>query len=233
MSQVCADLAAHPVLGSTPAINGLGLSQGGQFLRAYVERCNAPRVANLVTFGAQHNGIAEFQSCGEGDWVCRAWEGLLHSNTWSAFVQSRLVPAQYFRDPEDLQGYLENSNFLADVNNEREVKNETYKKNMMKLDRFAMYTFSEDTTVVPKQSGWFSEVNRTSDKETKLRDRALYKEDWLGLKYLDERGRLDFREAEGPHMSLSEKTLKEAFETYFAPTKGKKAQKVSEIEMEL
>ena len=30
--------------------------KGGQFLRAYVERCNKPRVYNLITYGAQHNG---------------------------------------------------------------------------------------------------------------------------------------------------------------------------------
>ncbi|KAL8946910.1 MAG: hypothetical protein Q9222_006755 [Ikaeria aurantiellina] len=212
---VCDDLATHPVLSKAPAINGIGFSQGGQFLRAYVQRCNNPPVDTLVTFGSQHNGISEFQNCGDNDWVCKSWDGYLKRNTWSNFVQSRLVPAQYFRNPEDLEGYLENSNFLADINNEREEKNATYKENLKKLERFVMYIFSEDTTVVPKESAFFAEYNQTSDVVTKLQDRKIYKEDWLGLKWLDEKKRLEFKVAEGGHMQLSEELLKDAFKRYF------------------
>ena len=170
---------------------------------------------SLVTFGSQHNGISEFQKCGSNDWVCQAWDGYLKRNTWTHFVQSRLIPAQYFRDPEDLDSYLENSNFLADINNEREVKNATYKENLKKLRRFVMYIFSEDTTVVPKESAHFAEYNATSEEVTKLQDRPLYKEDWLGLKWLDDHDRLAFRIAEGGHMQLSEELLRDAFKTYF------------------
>ncbi|KAL8906604.1 MAG: hypothetical protein Q9207_001928 [Kuettlingeria erythrocarpa] len=215
VSQVCHDLRMHPVLSRTPAINALGFSQGGQFLRAYIQRCNNPPVRTLVTFGSQHNGISEFQNCGDNDWLCKSWDGYLKRNTWTQFVQSRLVPAQYYRNPEDLEGYLENSNFLADINNERKVKNATYKENLKKLSKFVMYMFSEDTTVVPKESAHFAEYNQTSNEVTKLRDRNIYQEDWLGLKWLDEKGRLEFKTAEGGHMQLSEKLLRETFRKYF------------------
>ena len=216
VAKVCADLAADPILSSAPAINGLGFSQGGQFLRAYVERCNDPPVASLVTFGAQHNGIAEFQECADGDWLCSGWEGLLKSQTWSNFVQTKLVPAQYYRNPEDLEPYLEYSNFLADVNNEKEKKNATYVENIKKLERFAMYIFDEDVTVIPKWSGWFSDFNATSGKRTKLQDRKMYTEDWLGLRWLDEENRLEFRNISGAHMHLSDEILKDAFQKYFS-----------------
>ena len=215
VEKVCADLASHPVLSKAPAVNALGFSQGGQFLRAYVERCNNPEVSNLVTFGAQHNGISEFQNCASDDWLCRTWTGYLKSNTWGSFVQSRLVPAQYFRDPEDLESYLDYSNFLADVNNEREVKNSTYKENMEKLESFAMYVFANDTIVVPKESGWFAEVNTTSTEVTKLQDRTIYKEDWLGLKTLDKDGKLHFKTIVGGHMEFGEDLIKEVAKEYF------------------
>jgi len=217
VSKVCSDLAAHPILSAAPAINALGFSQGGQFLRAYVERCNSPPVATLVTFGAQHNGIADFQNCALDDWVCHGARGVLRGNTWSAFVQARFVPAQYFRDPDDLDRYLESSNFLADVNNEREGKNETYRANLKRLERFAMYVFGADQTVVPKESAWFSEVNGTSGEVTGLRDRRMYAEDWLGLRWLDGEKRLEFREAPGKHMELSDELLVDAFKRYFRP----------------
>ena len=208
-------MASHPVLSIASAVNALGFSQGSQFLRAYIERCNKPRVSNLVTFGGQHNGISEFQECGDSDWVCQGWSSLLKGNTWTAFVQNKLVPAQYYRNGEDLTNYLESSNFLADINNEKIVKNDTYRENLKTLDRFVMYMFSEDTTVVPKESAYFYEVNATSKRVTKLQDRDLYKEDWIGLKWLDENGRLEFRIAEGGHMQLSTELLQKTFNNYF------------------
>jgi palmitoyl-protein thioesterase len=216
---VCAQLAADPILSTAPAINALGFSQGGQFLRGYIERCNAPPVHNLVTFGSQHNGISEFESCKLTDWICNGAEALLRSGRWTNFAQSRVVPAQYFRDPSELDLYLENSNFLADINNEREVKNETYKKNLAEVNKFAMFMFEEDTVAVPKESSWFSEVNGTTGEVTPLKERPIYKEDWLGLKQLDEQGKLDFKTVPGEHMHLSEEVLRDTFEQYFAPLK--------------
>jgi palmitoyl-protein thioesterase len=215
IEKVCADLAAHPILSTAPAVDALGFSQGGQFLRGYIERCNFPPVRSLVTFGSQHNGISEFQSCGATDWLCKGSEGLLRSSTWSSFVQSRLVPAQYFRDPNQYDSYLEFSNFLADINNERDLKNQTYKENLEKLERFIMYMFEDDTTVVPKQSSWFGDVNGT--EVTELRKRDIYKEDWIGLKALDKKGVLVFETTPGGHMTLTDKLLAKVFKENYGP----------------
>lgn len=229
VAQACHALSLIPDFAFAPRINALGFSQGGQFLRALVQRCGTRlNVRSLVTFGSQHNGIATFAECAEDDWWCNTWSSVLRSNTWSEFVQSNLVPAQYFRDPEDLSSYLESSGFLADVNNEREAKNQTYKANLQKLDRFVMYLFEGDEVVHPKESSWFAEVNGTTGNVTHLRQRDIYKEDWLGLKSLDEKGALAFRKVPGGHMKIAEKTLKHVFETDFAPESEKKL----ELELE-
>lgn len=214
---VCAQLANEPILSTAPAINALGFSQGGQFLRGYIERCNFPPVRNLVTVGSQHNGISQFQKCKWTDLLCNTAELILRSGRWSNLVQGGVVPAQYFRDPEELDGYLENSNFLADVNNEREEKNATYRKNLASLNRFAMLLFANDTVAHPKESAWFAEVNATSGEVTHLRDRALYKEDWLGLRELDDKGALDFATVPGDHMQLEEDEMVKIFKEYFGP----------------
>ncbi|KFX90359.1 hypothetical protein O988_08246 [Pseudogymnoascus sp. VKM F-3808] len=215
LEEVCADLAAHPILSTAPAVDALGFSQGGQFLRAYVQRCNFPPVRSLVTFGSQHNGITKFQTCGPSDWLCKGANAILRGGAWSAFTQSRLVPAQYFRDPEDMENYLENSNFLADINNERELKNEGYKENLKTLENFVMYLFDEDVTVVPKESAWFAEVNGTD--VTPLKERSIYTENWLGLKELDEAGKLKFLTVNGGHMRLNDEVLNSTFGNYFGP----------------
>jgi palmitoyl-protein thioesterase len=226
VEQVCADIAEHPILSKAAAIDALGFSQGGVFLRAYVQRCNKPPVRSLVTFGSPHNGISDFAGCGDGDFLCKGAMALLRTNTWSRFVQSRLVPAQYYRssDPETglpTEEYLEYSNLLADLNNEREHKDKGYAKNIARLEKLVMFDFAEDTTVIPKESEWFAEVNGTSGKVTPLKERDLYKDDWLGLRTLDEKGGLVFKTAPGAHMHLSEELLKETFKEYYGPATKK------------
>ncbi|KAG9241907.1 palmitoyl-protein thioesterase precursor [Calycina marina] len=215
IKKVCEDLATHPILSTAPAVDALGFSQGGQLLRGYIERCNKPPVRSLVTFGSQHNGVSKFQACEMTDWVCKGALGLLRSSTWSSFVQSRLVPAQYFRDLTQYDQYLEHSNFLADINNERVLKNKTYEKHMESLEQFVMYMFEDDTTVIPKESGWFAEV--IGEDITPLVDTATYKENWIGLKTLNEKGALSFLTTPGRHMSLSDELLTKVFKDYYGP----------------
>lgn len=215
LEAVCAALAAHPILSTAPAIDAIGFSQGGQFLRGYVERCNSPPVRSLITFGSQHTGISEFKTCGNTDWLCKGAMALLRFNTWSAFVQSRLVPAQYYRDLANYDAYLAGSNFLADINNERARKNAQYKKNVAGLANFVMYMFEDDTTVVPKLSSWFAEVNGTD--VTPLRRQTQYKEDWIGLRQLDEKGGIRFRSITGEHMQITQQVLTEAMTDFLGP----------------
>ncbi|KAK3080580.1 hypothetical protein LTS18_015149 [Coniosporium uncinatum] len=230
MQYVCDDLASHKILSKAPAVNALGFSQGGQFLRGYIERCNNPPVRNLVTFGSQHSGISSFQRCKTSDWLCQSAAALLRNNAFGSFAQGRLVPAQYYRSLNFTTGrpteeYLENSNYLADVNNEREEKNATYKENIAALDNFVSFMFGNDTTVVPRESAWFADVlvedpstgvNRTV---IPLNETRLYKEDWLGLKELEEKGALKFKTHPGGHMELDDEILVKVFKEYFGPTK--------------
>ncbi|ANB11435.1 hypothetical protein AWJ20_4245 [Sugiyamaella lignohabitans] len=45
---------------------------------------------------------------------------------WSTYAQTHVVAAQYFRNPDNLDLYLNRSNFLADINNERPHRNDSY-----------------------------------------------------------------------------------------------------------
>lgn len=226
LSSVCSALHSDPDLPKTSSgvirADALGFSQGGQFLRGLVETCDGLSVRSLVTFGSQHNGIAEFQECGDWDFVCRGATALVKGNAWTEYVQSHVVPAQYFRPVNSSTGlptaeFLEKSNFLADVNNERPVKNARYKERLAKLEKFLMVVFEGDETVVPKESGWFAEVDSVSGAVTELRDRRLYREDWLGLRMLDEKGGLVFRTAPGKHMELDDGVLRKIFGEFFGP----------------
>ena len=224
---VCAELSADPTLVNT-RLDALGCSQGGLFIRGLIERCPALKFRSLVTFGSPHNGIAQLPACGTWDLVCKGAEGAFRSSKWSNWVQGNVVPAQYYREVDDnglgSEAYLNHSGWLAEVNNERAEKNKAYKKRLAKLDNFAMYMFEEDTTVVPRETSWFAEVNATTGEVTDLQDRPMYKEDWLGLKELDKRGALKFRLVEkAKHMRFTEKLLRKAFEDFFGPDRKAKS----------
>jgi len=148
--------------------DAVGFSQGGQILRAFVQRFNAPPVRNLITVGAQHQGVSNFPGCREDvgndkqvmpKQDCSWWQRMMENSVYSTWVQSHFVQAQYFKDPFRMKEYLRQSIFLADVNNEREEKNELYRDNLASLSNFVMYMFQEDTQIVPKESSvlrWFA-----------------------------------------------------------------------------
>jgi len=200
--------------------NALGFSQGGQFLRAVQQRCQELGMKNLVTVGAQHQGVFGLPNCpGENIYFCDIMRDLLNYGAYVDFVQSFLVQAQYWHDPLDRDLYIEKSQFLADINNEREEKNPSYAENLAKLENFVMIKHTEDSMVEPKESEHFAFYAPGQAKEIiPLRESPLYLEDWIGLKTLDERGGLHFLEVEGDHLQFSRQWfIDEIINVYFNP----------------
>lgn len=117
---VCAELAALPELAG--GFVGVGFSQGGQFLRAVVQRCQHTLpgpMHTLVTMGSQHQGVMEVPGCWGPSFnttptaLCRAVEGILSHGAYFDWVQRSVVQAQYWKDPYRLEQYRQHSSFLA------------------------------------------------------------------------------------------------------------------------
>ncbi|KAI7853902.1 Alpha/Beta hydrolase protein [Circinella umbellata] len=203
---VCDQLAGIPELAG--GFNAIGFSQGGLFFRGYVERCNRPAVHKLITFGSPHGGVTDIPNCmSPSDLTCRLMRSMVRYGAYSGYVQHRVIQAQYFKNPKNLQGYLKHNIFLPDINNELEdTKNETYRENLSSLDAFVMIRFADDSMVKPGETAWF--WTYTEDNElVPLENQSLYKEDWLGLRELG--GRLKFLVSPGQHMQITD----EFFET--------------------
>lgn len=212
---VCQQLANITELQN--GFNAIGFSQGGLFLRAYVERCNNPPIKTLVTFGSPHNGIADLPPCRSNDLLCKARNDLLKTQIWTNYAQSNVISAQYYRDPEELDQYLKYSAFLAAINNEViESQNHSYATRLATLERLVLVLFSEDVTVVPKESAWFQEVNRTTGEVTPLEKRTLYLDDWIGLKKLGDNDMIEYLIINGVHMQISDQELRNILQTYMS-----------------
>ncbi|KAL4073847.1 Alpha/Beta hydrolase protein [Scleroderma citrinum] len=153
---VAEQLASIPEL--RRGFDAVGFSQGGQFLRGYVERYNDPPVFNLVTFGSQHMGVSDIPECRTFDFLCEVARRAAKAGAYTEWVQEHIVQAQYFRDPAQLGIYMSVGGFLADINNEVPLpssKNETYADKLASLESLVLVLFEQDTTVVPKESAWF------------------------------------------------------------------------------
>jgi palmitoyl-protein thioesterase len=202
VSDVCSQLKSDPQLQN--GFNAVGFSQGGQFLRAYVERCNDPPVYNLITMGGQHQGVADIPECTSvNSTICSIVEELLALGAYNSLVQELVVQAQYFHDPLEPNEYLTYNTFLPDINSDITI-NTTYKENIMKLNNLVLVMFAEDTVVVPKESSWFGFFpDNDLSKIIPYNQTQLYIEDRIGLKSLDEAGKLKFDSCPGNHMKFT------------------------------
>ncbi|CCL98365.1 uncharacterized protein FIBRA_00360 [Fibroporia radiculosa] len=193
--------------------DAIGFSQGGQFLRAYVERYNSPPVHNLITFGSQHMGISDIPGCRPWDLVCQLARRAAMGGVYSEWAQKNLVQAQYYRDPARMDTYLSSNHFLTSINNElAATANNTYASNLSSLSKLVLVLFLRDDTVVPKESSWFGSYAVPDDKAlhnvadktiVPMRLQPLYLQDWIGLRALDERGDVLLETCPGEHMQVT------------------------------
>lgn len=114
--------------------------------------------------------------------------------------------------------YLSANRFLTSINNEiPETRNQSYGHNLASLHNLVLVMFTEDKTVVPKESAWFGSETRDEfdgneqrvfrvepNRIIPMRLQPLYKEDWIGLRTLDERGGVVFEACIGEHMQIKE-----------------------------
>jgi palmitoyl-protein thioesterase len=184
--------------------NAIGYSQGSQFLRAYVQRCNDPPVHSLISIGGQQQGVFGMPRCpGANSTLCNMFRNMLDMGAYLGFVQNRLVQAQYWHDPYYYDRYTSSCIFLPDINNEMTV-NEAYRTNLKRLRKFVMVKFLKDSMVEPRESqhfGFYKEGQAVI--ELKLNQTRLYHEDRLGLKEMDELGKLVFLDYDGDHLQFT------------------------------
>ncbi|XP_074269417.1 uncharacterized protein LOC141592578 [Silene latifolia] len=186
--------------------NIVGLSQGNLIGRAVVEYCEGgPPVKNLISLGGPHAGLASVPLCGSGVF-CILVDSLIKSGIYSDYVQEHLAPSGYIKIPNNMDGYLDKCRFLPKLNNEIPgQRNSTYKKRFSSLENLVLIMFEQDKVLFPKETAWFGYypdgafTPLLSPQETKL-----YTEDWIGLKTLDDAGRVKFVSVAGGHLRISD-----------------------------
>ncbi|KAI9076470.1 hypothetical protein K1719_041456 [Acacia pycnantha] len=189
--------------------NIVGLSQGNIIARGVIELCDGgPPVKNYVSLAGPHAGVASIPGCGSVDNCTRLAE-LIKPIAYTDCVQENFAPSNYLKIPDAIPDYLKNCRFLPALNNEYpDRKNSTYKEILGSLDNLVLIMFENETVLIPKETSWFGYYQDGSFDTTKL-----YIEDWIGLKSMDEGGKVKFISVEGDHLQISDKDIK----TYVVP----------------
>ncbi|OQU92132.1 hypothetical protein SORBI_3001G296400 [Sorghum bicolor] len=173
--------------------NIVGLSQGNLIGRAVIEYCDGgPLVKNFISIGGPHAGTASVPLCGSG-FVCILIDDLIKSEIYSDYVQAHLAPSGYLKIPTDMEDYLKGCRFLPKLNNEiPSARNTTYKERFSSLENLVL--------IMTK----------------------LYTEDWIGLRTLDEAGRVKFVSVPGGHLRISRSDMKKYIVPYLTPEASSK-----------
>lgn len=186
--------------------HAIGLSQGAQFLRAIVQTCDDSHITKLISIGGQHEGIYGAPHCSNSNvgfirtlcgWIGKALQ-------WSAYetsIQKKLVQAQYWHNPLNPTEYIMKCSWLPQINNYSSFELK-YKLNLTNLKALVLIKFNQDEMVSPKESSHFEfyEENNDELKIIPLRQSKLYIDDLLGLKELDENGKLFLLSVDGNHL---------------------------------
>lgn len=199
----CQKLQQDETFANAEEFNVIGLSQGGLLARYIVEKCEMPgKVRNIATLGGPHMGVALVPHCFSGT-LCNIVNTVAKKLVYLSPVQNLFVPAGYFRDVNDYNKYLDDSVFLPAVNNEKAVSgrkgDDADAQKFAELNGALLVMFSEDTMIYPKETAWFQGLD-TDGNVLPLNEMDFYNDDYIGLKSLNEAGKVKFETFDGDHL---------------------------------
>lgn len=196
--------------------NIVGLSQGNMVGRGLIEFCEGgPPVKNFISLAGPHAGTASVPLCGS-TLICLLVDSLLQLEIYSKYVQEHLAPSGYLKIPTDFDNYLQGCQFLPELNNEIAAKrNSTYKERFSSLDNLVLIMFEQDNILIPKETSLFGYYPDGSFSTVlPAKQTPLYTEDWIGLKTLDEAGKVKFINVSGGHLDISHSDMKKYLVPY-------------------
>ena len=188
--------------------NVLGLSQGALIARYIAESCPVKgQVRNLSSIGGPNMGVADIPQCFEGQ-ICSIVNYVARDLVYYELIQDIVGPAGYFRDPWHMDRYLSGSVFLPYLNNETGEADAmaSNKERFSALNGVQLIMFTEDSMVFPKESEWFHQLDQDNNV-IPLEETDFYINDYIGLRALNEAGRVHFESIVGDHLQFTDEDI--------------------------
>ncbi|KAL0848900.1 hypothetical protein ABMA28_013302 [Loxostege sticticalis] len=168
-------------------INLIGYSQGGLIARGIVETFPNVSVSTFISLSSPQAG-----QYGAG-FLHLVFPGLLKDSAYELFysrVGQHTSVGNYWNDPYHQTLFESYSVFLPYLNNHiKSAKSDDFKNNLLKLKRLVLIGGPDDNVITPWQSSQFGYYN-TNETVIEMKEQDIYREDRIGLRALDESGRL-------------------------------------------
>jgi palmitoyl-protein thioesterase len=160
-------------------------------------------------------GVSSIPGCETGA-MCQYINYVAENLVYFSMAQNLIGPAGYYRDNssvDNYSSYLADSVFLPTLNNERgdDATKATTKSKFASLDRAMLVMFDGDTVVHPQESEWFQQFVPGTTEVEPLKDSAFWIDDYIGLRALDEAGKVSFVSITGDHLQFSEEDIQNTF----------------------
>jgi palmitoyl-protein thioesterase len=177
----------------------IGMSMGGLIARGILQICDIGQYATkLITLGTPHMGITTVPSF-EKNWMIDLFNKIFKTFAYSNVFQGFVGSTNFFKIPEKYTEFLQSRTYLSILNNEG-LYNDSFRQRTIRLKQFVLVSYKGENFLEPKESvsfGWFDDKDLS--KIVRFNQTKLYKQDLIGLRYLDENGRLSFVEVPGRH----------------------------------
>ena len=196
VEEACEKIKSNPNFQSKFSI--LGISQGALIGRYVIEKCQMQgQVMRYMSFDGPQMGIGSIPKI-----TCGTFCDFLVNITAPLFykMKDRIAPAAYFRYKYGQKYYMEHNTFLKMLNNENEEKDEEIKRRFSSLEKVKLIKSKDDTTIVPRDSSWFMFYDFEGKEIVPLEESQFYKEDFIGLRKLNEEGKVSFTTFRDEHV---------------------------------
>ncbi|XP_059059354.1 lysosomal thioesterase PPT2 homolog [Achroia grisella] len=169
-------------------INLIGYSQGGLVARGIVQTFSNVTIDTFISLSSPQAG-----QYGAG-FLHLVFPGLVTDEVYELFysrVGQHTSVGNYWNDPFHQQLYETYSVFLPYLNNHiPSAESQNFKDNILRLKKLVLIGGPDDQVITPWQSSQFGYYNYGNKTVIEMKDQAIYKEDRIGLRALDESGRL-------------------------------------------
>uniref|UniRef100_A0A2A4JXH6 palmitoyl-CoA hydrolase n=1 Tax=Heliothis virescens TaxID=7102 RepID=A0A2A4JXH6_HELVI len=174
--------AKHP-----EGINLIGYSQGGLIARGIVETFPNVSVSTFISLSSPQAG-----QYGAG-FLHLVFPGLVKDTVYELFysrVGQHTSVGNYWNDPYHQSLYETYSVYLPYINNHiKSAKSADFKNNLLRLKRLVLIGGPDDNVITPWQSSQFGYYD-ANETIIEMKSQEIYMEDKIGLRTLDESGRL-------------------------------------------
>ncbi|XP_018799459.1 PREDICTED: lysosomal thioesterase PPT2 homolog [Bactrocera latifrons] len=168
-------------------INVVGYSQGGLIARAAIQTLPFHKINVFISLSSPQAGQfgANFLHLVFPDLAANTAYELFYSK-----IGQHISIANYWNDPLEQDLYYKFSKFLPIINNEIRTHNSSqYKNTLLRLNKMILIGGPNDGVITPWESSHFGYFNTTLNV-IPLHKRPIYIEDAIGLKSLENNGKL-------------------------------------------